>query len=268
VLVSHPRTNAWIAKDPNKCDRVDAFKLADLLRMNRVHEVYYPESQARQTFKQVVQHFDDLTGQQARLKVKIKARLRAQGVICRGKQVFTVKGREQALVQVIKPEMRLALTQLYAVLDQTRQSQREAQRLMVRTAKEFPEVALFQQVPGIGIIGACRFSAYVQTPHRFSSKRKLWRYCRPGVSERRSDGKRLGGVSLDRAGCGALKNVSRKAFEIARRRPQSNAIKRAYEQALERTHNAVHARLCVQRKIIAILRAMWISGQPYCDEMG
>jgi hypothetical protein len=32
IVISHPRTNAWIAKDANKSDRVDAFKLAELLR--------------------------------------------------------------------------------------------------------------------------------------------------------------------------------------------------------------------------------------------
>jgi transposase len=54
---------------------------------------------------------------------------------------------------------------------------------MTRMAKQFPEIALFQQVPGVGVIGACRFSGYIQTPHRFSSKRKLWRYCRLGISQ-------------------------------------------------------------------------------------
>ena len=34
--LSHPRDNAWTGKDSDKCDRVDAFKLAELLRrLNR-----------------------------------------------------------------------------------------------------------------------------------------------------------------------------------------------------------------------------------------
>ncbi len=35
VVCSHPAANAWIAKDADKCDRIDAFKLAELLRLNR-----------------------------------------------------------------------------------------------------------------------------------------------------------------------------------------------------------------------------------------
>ncbi len=79
VVISHAQTNAWIAKDPRKSDRVDAFKLAELLRVGRVHAVYYPDDEHRAEFKQVVQHYDDLTRQQVRLKHKLKARLRQQG---------------------------------------------------------------------------------------------------------------------------------------------------------------------------------------------
>ena len=47
VVCSHPRDNAWIAKDGDKCDRVDAFKLAELLRLKRFKEVHYAPDQPR-----------------------------------------------------------------------------------------------------------------------------------------------------------------------------------------------------------------------------
>ena len=31
VVCSHPKDNAWIAKDADKCDRIDAYKLARLI---------------------------------------------------------------------------------------------------------------------------------------------------------------------------------------------------------------------------------------------
>ena len=63
-------------KDPRKRDSVGAFKLAELLRVGRVHEVYYPDEAHRAVFKQLMQHYDDVVAQQVRLKLKIKARLR------------------------------------------------------------------------------------------------------------------------------------------------------------------------------------------------
>src|SRR5882724_8139365 len=93
VVCSHPRDNAWIAKDNDKCDRVDAYKLADLLRLNRFKQVHYAPDQARRNFKQLLQHYDELTAHQARWKTKLKARLRMQGVIVTGERLYSSSGR-------------------------------------------------------------------------------------------------------------------------------------------------------------------------------
>lgn len=268
VVCSHPKDNAWIAKDADKCDRVDAFKLAELLRLNRFKEVHYAPDQPRRNFKQLVQHYDELTGQQARLKTKIKARLRMQGVIVTGERLFSSKGRQEVLARVEARDLRTAIKQLYEVLDQSVTAQEQARLLMLRAAQAFPEIKLLRTVPGIGPIGACRFSAYIHTPSRFSSKRKLWKYCRLSVSHRSSNGKPLRRPRLDRrSGCGRLKDVSRKAFDVAIRSHKDNGFKRTYQRAIETTHDKTHARLTVQRKIVSTLRAMWITRTPYCDEM-
>jgi hypothetical protein len=51
VVVSHPQSLAWIAKDSRKCDKLDARKLADLLRCGLTHEVFPAQTGARRTFK-------------------------------------------------------------------------------------------------------------------------------------------------------------------------------------------------------------------------
>ena len=267
VVCSHPAANAWIANDADKCDRIDAFKLAELLRLNRFKEVHYPQQQSRRDFKSLVQHYDELTAAQARLKTKLKARLRMQGVIVTGERLFSAAGRKPVLGQVRSRDVRLAIAQLYEVLDQCISAQAQARLLMLRAAQAFPEIKLFRTVPGVGPIGACRFSAYIHTPQRFSSKRKLWKYCRLSVSQRSSNGKPLRRPRLDRSGCGRLKDVSRKAFEVAVRARNDNGFKRAYQQSLETTHDAVHARLTVQRKIVSTLRAMWLSHSPYREQL-
>ena len=267
VVCSHPQSNAWIAKDADKCDRIDAYKLAELLRLNRFKEVHYAPDQPRRNFKQLVQHYDELTAQQARLKTKLKARLRMQGVIVSGARLFSATGRKEVLARIESHELRTAITQLYAVLDQSVVTQNQARLLMLRAAQTFPEIKLFRTAPGVGPIGACRYSAYIHTPNRFSTTRKLWKYCRLSVSHRSSNGKPLRRPRLDRCGCGRLKDVSRKAFDAAVRSRQDNGFKRAYQRALETTHDKTHARLTVQRKIVSTLRAMWINQTPYCDEL-
>src|SRR5439155_7551370 len=78
VVCSHPKDNAWIAKDGDKCDRVDAYKLAELLRINRFKEVHYASDQPRRNFKQLVQHYDELTAHQAPRQANVKARFGMQ----------------------------------------------------------------------------------------------------------------------------------------------------------------------------------------------
>jgi len=268
VVCSHPKDNAWIAKDGDKCDRVDAYKLAELLRINRFKEVHYAPDQPRRNFKQLVQHYDELTAHQARWKTKLKARLRMQGVIVTGERLYSRTGRQRVLARIESRELRTAISQIYEVLDQSVAAQEQARLLMLRAAQAFPEIKLLRTVPGVGPIGACRFSAYIHTPSRFSSKRKLWKYSRLSISHRSSNGKPLRRPKLDySSGCGRLKDVSRKAFDASRRQRSDNGFKRAYQRALETTHDKTHARLTVQRKILSTMRAIWLSRTPYRDEL-
>jgi transposase len=143
-----------------------------LLRLNRFKQVHYALDQPRRNFKTLVQHYDELTTQQARLKTKLKVRLRMQGVIVTGTRLFSAAGRKPVLAQVKPRDVRTAISQLYEVLDQSLVAQAQAKLLMLSAAQAFPEIKLFRTAPGVGPIGACRFSAYIHTPQRFSSKRK------------------------------------------------------------------------------------------------
>jgi transposase len=201
------------------------------------------------------------------LKTKLKARLRMQGVIVSGQRLYSSAGRKAVLAKVKSAAVRTAISQLYTMLDQAVAAQVAANLLRRRAGRRFPEIQLFESAPGVGPIGACRFSAYIHTPSRFSTTRKLWKYCRLSVSHRSSNGKPLRRPRLDRFGCGRLKDVSRKAFDAAVRSRQDNGFKRAYLRALETTHDRTHARLTVQRKILSTLRAMWLTMTPYDDEL-
>ncbi|MDQ3257274.1 MAG: IS110 family transposase, partial [Acidobacteriota bacterium] len=182
------------------------------------------------------------------MKAKIKARLRTLGIIRRDARVFSSSGNTELLELITEPALRQMVAQSFAVLNQMLASLKEAKQAMIAAAAKFPEVRLLQSAPGVGIITACRFVAYVQTPRRFSNKRKLWRYARLGVTRRESNGKRLAHPRLDAAGVGSLKDVSRKIFEAARRTKTDNSFKRCYEHSLATTKNAVHARLTTRAK--------------------
>lgn len=160
------------------------------------------------------------------------------------------------------------MKQLYNLLDATMKQQKEALRTMRGMSVEFPEIALLKKIPGVKQINACRFSAYIQNAHRFSNVRKLWRYARLGVVQTSSNGKPTGPPHLDKDGCGTLKDVANTAFKAALRRKDNNIFKRTYEQAVKCNVGTTQARLTVERKVLSVMRAVWISGKSYRDEMG
>jgi transposase len=262
LMVSDPKRNAWIARDSQKADRLDAEKLAKLFRGGFLNEVYHPVDQNRAEFKRVVQHYHSLTTQQAVLKVHIKARFRAHGVILKSKGVFGRSGREQCLALLPQDPGRQMIRQLFGVLDAAREAQKQALKLMLSMGRNFPEVARFANVVGIGPVWSCTFSAYIQTPHRFKSKRKLWRFSRLGITDRQSNGEPLGRRRLDRCGVGMLKQLSYQAFCTAMRMPESD-FRKHFEESLKRTNDKTHARLSTQRKILTVLWAMWKNDEEY-----
>lgn len=268
VVVSDAKRNAWIAKDPQKGDPVDARKLADLARMNQVREVYYPEEDHKAIFKQIVQHYDDSVEEMIRLKQKIKARFRMQGVIRKTGSVFKEAGRIKAMSEVRFRATRIAIGHLYETLEAATERVKKAKRLMFQEGRRYREIGWFKEVPGTGPISACRFYGYVQTPHRFKRRESLWRLGGLGVMNRTSDGKPIGRQRLDRSGNGRLKGVSHTVFLGAMRRRGDNAFKRTYQATLKRTHNQTHARLTTQRKIMTTLWTMWKKGERYQDHKG
>lgn len=93
---------------------------------------------------------------------------------------------------------------------------------MVELDKKYPEIQRFQRVPGIGVVGGHVFSAFIQTPHRFATKQRLWKYCKFGISERSSAGKSLAYKRLDRSGLGALKDLSYQCWQTSQQVVVSN----------------------------------------------
>ncbi|HUJ71513.1 MAG TPA: transposase [Verrucomicrobiae bacterium] len=267
VFICDPRENALIGQSAHKSDEVDTPKLCRLLRLGELKRVYHPTEDHRAVFKAAVQAYLDLVDQQARLKQKIKAKYRAWGVrVHDTAKVYHPKRRGSYLMQVALAPVRAQLLRLYAVLEVTRQAKREALAQVQELGGRYPEIAQFQKIPGVGVVGAHVYDAWVQTPERFADKRSLWRYSQLGLCDRSSDGKPLARKRLDRAGNSVLKAVSYHAWLGALRGRGQNEVKQYFAASLERTHDKTHARLNTQRKILATMLALWKRKEAYSPE--
>ena len=266
AIICDPRENALIYKSSKKHDKVDTKKLCRLLRLGEFKEVYRPENDQRAIFKAAVQHYIDLRDQLAALKKKIKAMYRQWGVIdVFTYSVYSTRGRDKFLKQIKHHPIYLQLERLYDLMDHTAAIKQAAEKSMISLGRNYPEIKEFKKIPGMGPIGAHTFDAYIQTPHRFAKRSRLWKYCRLAVSDRSSDGKPLGYKRLDKSGVGELKALSHRAFMSAIK--GDNEVKRFYLKSLQRTHDHKHARLNTQRKILSVMRSIWKKGQAYRAEL-
>jgi hypothetical protein len=215
LIVSDPKENYRISRHHHKCDEEDGYGLAHLFRLGALKKVWQPVSDERAVFKCAAQGYLDAVQRQTALKLQLKAHYRQWGVIASGSTVYSRRGRSRYLVQIGQTAVRQQLQLLYELLDKALEVQSQSCRLMTRLGKNFTEIQRLRTVPGVGLIGAHVFVAYIQEPGRFQTPQQLWRYCRMGIRDRSSDGKPLGFEKLDRCGHGVLKAISYRAWLAA-----------------------------------------------------
>ena len=265
VEVCDPKRNAWVYKEKPKADPVDARKLSEILRVGAYKVVYHTDDEEMADFKIVVQHHQQMVKNTTRIKNQIKSRLRQQGVIITGGEVYGEFGRHKAIARVNNASVQKILLQIFRLLDDAERQRDEARRLVVRESGSFSAIERLEMIPGVGIIGAARFVAYVQDPNRFNTH-TLCKYSRLAVVGRESGGSPLGPKHLNRDGNGTLKDISRKAFDGATRTKHTNGIKKFYYRSLQRTGKQTNARLNTQRKILAVMLAVMRNGGKYSDD--
>jgi transposase len=262
LIVCDARRNRLISQDSHKHDRRDAFALARLLRLNEFKPVWQPADDQRVLFKRAAQAYENAVLRQTRLKLQIKSLFQHWGLFPTGASVFAQAGRATWLKQLPYDALRSQALLLYALLDQALAGQAQARRLMCQSGRLFPEVQRLRTAPGVGLVGAHLFVAYVQDPHRFAKFSRLTKYCRLAIRDRTSDNKPLGFKQLDRQGNGVLKAISYRAFLQAAKR-RSGPLWDFYQTSLRQTGSTTHARLNTQRKILRVLWTLWLNGKDF-----
>jgi hypothetical protein len=118
VLVCDPRKNALL-KSGNKNDRIDARKLADLLRTGLLSPVYHGEHGIR-PLKELARSYMAITRDLTRVMVRLKAIYRSWAIPCAGEQVYAPRHRAEWLAKITEPGVRRRAELYYAQLDALR----------------------------------------------------------------------------------------------------------------------------------------------------
>jgi transposase len=189
LVITNPKQNHWIGSSGQKDDPLDALKLAQLARGGYIKQVHHSVGQ-RQRFRELMAAYHDTVKSTTRIKNKIKAKFRQNGIQCTGTTVYSETYREEwkdKLPEEATP--RLILDCLWRQLEESEQTEKELLAAAKAQAKHYPEIKCFEALPGIGFINAATVSAVLETPHRFADKKKVWMYAGLGIMTRSSGGK-------------------------------------------------------------------------------
>src|ERR1700756_1143610 len=271
LVVCDPRKNALL-KDGSKSDRIDARKLAEMLRTNQLRSVYHGDHGLR-TLKELGRSYLTLTKDVTRVMNRIKALYRSWAIPCSGTTVYTPGHRAEWLAKIAEPGVRVRAEHLYQQLDSLQPVRLQARRELLRESQKHAAVKLLRQIPSIGPIRAALLVALLQTPHRFRTKRQLWAYSGFAVQTYDSGEYRVVRGKLQRnreritvRGLNHnhnhdLKNLLKGAAVSAIQRP--GPLQDFYAARVEKGMRPSMARLTLARKIAAITLTIWKKGANF-----
>src|ERR1700719_2040212 len=268
VLVCDPRKNALL-KAGSKSDRIDARKLAELLRGGQLSPVYHGEHGVR-TLKELSRSYLAISGDLARVMTRLKALYRSWAIPCAGKQVYAPRYRSQWLGKISEAGVRRRAELYYQQLDALRALRQQVRRELLAESGKHKASKLLCQIPSIGPIRAALLIAILQTPDRFRTKRQLWAYGGLAIETHSSaDHRYVEGQlrpskrpvslrGLNRNHNHELKNIFKGAAIIAA--TKAGPFQEFYAALVAKGIRPEMARLTLARKIAAIALIVWKKG--------
>ena len=115
LVVCNPRKNALL-KDGNKSDRIDARKLAELLRLDNLKPVYHGETSVRM-LRELARSYLTIVKDLTRVMNRLKALYRSWAIPCAGRDVYYTRHRSEWLGKIREAGVRRRAEQLYQQLD-------------------------------------------------------------------------------------------------------------------------------------------------------
>jgi len=271
LVVCDPRKTALL-KDGSKSDRIDARKLAELLRSNQLKPVYHGEHGVR-TLKELGRSYLTITKDLTRVMNRIKALYRSWAIPCSGTTVYAPRHRAEWLAKILEPGVRLRAERFYQQLDALQPVRQEARHDLLVESRKHNAVKLLRQIPSIGPIRAALLVALLQTPHRFRTKRQLWAYSGFALETHdsgeyrfvrgklRRNRERMTVRGLSDNHNHDLKNLFKSAAISASTRP--GPLYDFYVALLEKGMRPTMARLTLARKIATITLIIWKKGVDF-----
>jgi transposase len=271
IVVCDPRRNALL-KEGSKSDRIDARKLAELLRANLLRSVYHGEKGLR-TLKELARAYLTIGKDLMRVMNRVKTIYRSWGIPCAGQSVYHPRHRKEWLSKITQASVRHRAELYYYQLDALVLLRKQARQELLAEGKKHQAWKWLRSIPALGPIRVAVLMAIVQTPHRFRTKRPLWKYSGFGVVTHTSADHRYVKGQLERSkrpisvrGLDPSHNHHLKALfkgAAIQSSTSEGPFREFYEALVAKGMRPEMARLTLARKIAAITLTVWKKGVAF-----
>lgn len=262
MVVCDPHRNALISKDGDKSDALDWRKLAALYRGGFVKAVHHSAVLERSLFKQHVQLYHDRVSHRVSEAQKIIWRVRRLGVFIKQKDLIDARRRAEMIRalpcdEVVSKDVESLLEGFDLALKQVH----EMRRRLIELAKKEPMIEAFRAIPGVDWVRAATFLVFVDTPFRFKSKEKLWKYMGIGL-ERRQSGEGSNRLRTPKRCSRPLKYVILGAAKSAIA-SKDNVFADQHQRWLNEGCSPWIARRNLARSLATVMWGMWKGGSVF-----
>ena len=260
--MAHPLMMKAIGAAKKKSDRIDARKIADMVRCNWLPVCYVAPVEMRE-LRRLLRYRNLVVRQSVRMKNKIAGLLMEVGEPynkqrLHGKKYFDeLLGSLEETPESVKDLLRLTR----GALDLFETTQKQLLKRLRETPKLQKRVELLRSIAGVGEVTALTWTLEIVDPHRFSSIGQAQSYCGLTTALKNSAGReQRGPISKQRNA-----HLQTTLIEAAKLAPRWNPrLAAVHAKELERGHRN-RATLAVARKLVAYLLAVDKSGQRFQD---
>jgi transposase len=258
--MGNPSMMKAIGASKKKSDRLDARKIADLVRCNLLPACYVAPLEMRE-LRRLLRYRNTVVGHAVQLKNKMSGLLMEVGAEynkqqLHGKQYFTeLMGQLEEVPESVKDMLRLSRS----ALEMFETTQRQLLNRLQKEPALKKRLALLQSIDGVGEVTALTWALEVCDPRRLPSIADAVSYCGlTSALDSSADKQKRGPISKQRN-----PHLQTVLIEAAKLAPRWNRqLAELHEQEVKRGHRN-RATLEVARKLVAYLLAVDKSGQPF-----
>lgn len=257
-----------------KNDRIDAFDLAEKLRIGAVDKRIYKGLGELAELGELSRAFRVLKQDTVRAQNRVKGLFRSRGVSTSGKQIYSPAFRDTWL-RKLPPRSRPRAETLLMELDALLEVRNKALREMVREAARHRVFHVLKTCPGMGDLRVAQMMPIVVTPYRFRSKRSFWAYIGLAVVMRSTsdwlrapDGSWVRAKTMQTRGLNrnynrVLKDIFKGAATTMIQLKRDDPVYHHYCSLLDDGTKPNLAKLTIARQIASITLSLWRSGEEY-----